>query len=220
MRRNSLGPHKGGISPEWEYWAPSDPEIEELLDKAQEWDGGFARVMGDHPDRVANYGMRFGRGNPDSGTFCRLGPSRPERPEKPKSYANCCWCKRRFERSRESREFCSTRCSLQSTAAIRRDRPTAATCRKCQRDFRPGWVGAMYCSRMCHANDQRRPIAVVPVVGVCPVCRGPVGATTSKNGRAKVYCSVKCKKAAVDQRSRLRKMEQKGRKIVAEENKS
>ncbi len=161
------------LDPAWEYWTP-DPEIAEVMGiPVPSGFDGILTFSEDSRGQNRPSGMRFGRGDPDSGKFF-LAPDRTaSHPSRP-----CDHCREFFEPARSNSRYCSPSCrGLDRLASPR-------PCATCGTTFEPRFGRARYCSRHCVPRADQRVLPDIPCGG-CGVMFRPL------SYRAK-YCSRTC----------------------------
>lgn len=199
------------FDPTWEYWEP-DPEVAEVLALAASLHSldDFA-LLGQESLRLeriglrCGFGFRFGRGNPNR-PHLHLG--RPKSEGRRESYCRfipCVWCGNHFtERRPNCGGYCSCWCAGQARGLDLRKRPLSLECRVCDRRFEPLYGGQTLCSRACAGLLGAEKSRVVRVGDGCPTCGLPVVKSGRGNSKAKVYCSRRCLKVAVNRAYRVR----------------
>jgi len=189
------------FDPAWEYWQP-DPDIAEAM--GCERLGTFADLGLEEEEQRGvwhkreNVGFRFGRGNPDW-FFVKFAPAKRERvyETKPKPRYECQQCGAGFDGSRGRRVYCRE-------CVPDRGKPLigARTCRGCSAEFYPIQRRyAKFCSPRCGGAS----VAKAYHAAGCPVCGAEVVRSGKGRSAAKVYCSRKCKGAAMNREYRKRK---------------
>lgn len=136
------------FDPEWEYYVPSIEWLEAFEDEhiAEKFDGLMPSKY-DYRDRNFNFGLRFGRGNPNSYPQLHLGREKKGYKTTLSDFFVCPTCKQYFRPYRSREKYCSMFCVPRP--GKKKILPKEDTCRRCHKTFKPLYANHKFCSRKC-----------------------------------------------------------------------
>jgi hypothetical protein len=197
------------FDPSWEYFTP-DPEIAELF--AEQQVEGLEAICDWRLTKVDSLGLRFGKGNPDSGNPFHLKKAKYVVERKTIQVRDCVLCGEPFLPNRDSRTYCGIKCSLKALVERNRREPVVLVCawNGCRREFIQNSHEQRFCTLFC-ANEAQR-LEVIRKEGQCP-CGKELEPSKSHNKKSvKLYCSRACKQKFTARASRARKRDHEGEK--------